>query len=184
MNAFITKHQGEIDKSFDHFKSELSSLHTGRANPALVEDLQVESYGTMTPLKQISSISVPEPRVIRIEPWDKGILKEIEKAISNANMGFQGVVDGTIVRITLPQMTEENRLNLVKILKDKFETARVSVRSIRETIREEIVNAEKAKELTEDDKFDFLKQLDAEIEKWNKQLTEMVDKKEKEITTI
>ncbi|PIR93641.1 ribosome recycling factor [Candidatus Falkowbacteria bacterium CG10_big_fil_rev_8_21_14_0_10_39_11] len=183
-NKYIAQHQADVDKSIEHFKEDAASLRTGRANPALVENIQVESYGTMTPLKQVSSISVPESRVLVIEPWDKSILKAIEKAIGNANLGFQGVVDGTIVRITLPQMTEDNRTDLVKILKDKLEAAKVSVRSIREKIKEEIVKAEKNKELTEDDKFDFLKELDREIEVWNKKLDDFGDAKEKEIMTV
>lgn len=183
-NQYITRHQGEIDKAIEYFKEDVAVLSTGRANPALVEKVQVESYGVKTPLRQLASISVPEPKQLRIEPWDKNLLKEIEKAVNESNLGFQAVVDGDIVRITLPQMTEENRKDLIKILKDKLEHAKVSIRSIREKTKEAIVAAEKNKELTEDDKFDFLKELDKEVETWNKRIDDIGEAKEKEILTV
>lgn len=183
-NQFIKNHEAEVEEAFEHFKKEMSALRTGRANPALVENLLVESYGAKTPLLQLASISVPEPRTISIDPWDKNLLKDIEKAINISDTGLKAVVDGKIIRINLPQMTQEDREKLVKVLKEKLEHAKVSVRSIREKIKEEIVEAEKKKELTEDDKFDFLKQLDDEIEEWNKKLNEMAQNKEKEIMTV
>lgn len=184
MNDYIKRHLDDVNKATEHFRLEIGGLRTGRANPALVEGIQVEVYGARTPLIQVASITVPEARVIRIEPWDKSIIKDVEKGINEANLGIQAVVDGNIVRITIPQMTEENRRDLVKILKEKLETAKVTMRSIREDIREEIITAEKNKSLTEDDKFSYLKQLDEEIDKWNKKLIELAEAKEKEIMTI
>lgn len=183
-NDYIQKHQTEIEKAIDHFQTELASLKTGRANPSLVENIFVESYGTKTPLIQLASISVPEARTINVEPWDKNLLKDIEKAINSVQLGLNAVIDGNIIRINIPQMTEEDRLKLVKILKEKLEHAKVSLRSIREKIKEEIVEAQKNNQLTEDDKYQFIKDLDEAIEEWNKKLIEVAEKKEKDIVTV
>lgn len=183
-NNYIKTHQPEVDKTIEHFKTEIASLRTGRANPALVENIFVEAYGVKTPLIQLASISVPEARTINIEPWDKNLVKDVEKGINVANLGFQAVVDGNLIRITMPQMTQEDREKLVKILKEKHEATKISIRNIREKIKEEIVAAEKNKDLTEDDRYNFVEELDKEIENWNKKLNEIAENKEAEIMKI
>jgi ribosome recycling factor len=183
-NQFITKHVEEVNKTIEHYKDDIATLRTGRANPGLVEMIHVDAYGSKMPIMQLASVSIPEPRIIRIEPWDKTLLKAVEKAITDANLGVSASVDGNIVRVTIPMMTEENRLELVKLLKGKTEDAKVALRSIREKIRESIMNAEKNNEITEDDKFDFLKELDKEIEAWNNKVAEFFAVKEKEILTV
>lgn len=183
-NQFIQKKQADVEAAIEHFKSELSSLRTGRANPSLVQNILIDCYGVKTPLLQLASITTPEARQIKIEPWDKNLLKSIEKGISEANLGLQAVIEGNFLRITIPMMTEEDRLKLVKILNEKLEAAKISMRSIREKIKESILIAEKNKEITEDERYDFVEELDKAIGEWNKKLIEIAQAKEKEIMTI
>ncbi|OGF31231.1 ribosome recycling factor [Candidatus Falkowbacteria bacterium RIFOXYD2_FULL_35_9] len=184
MNQYLKNIQPEVDKTIEHFKQELSSIRTGRANPTMIERVNVIAYGTPTPLMQLASIAVPEARSMRVEPWDKSLTKEIEKALVSADLGVSVSIDGSVVRVTMPLMTEENRRDLIKILKEKLEHTRISIRSIREKTKEDIVSAEKNKQITEDDKFDFQKELDKEVENWNKKLNDMAEAKEKEVMTV
>jgi len=183
-NEFLTKYQGDFDGAIEHFKKELSNLRTGRANPGMVEDILVDAYGVKTPVKQLGSISVPEARSLSIEPWDKNLLKEIEKALTYADLGVGIKVDSTLVRVTVPQMTEENRKKLVKMMSEKLEEAKIAVRSIREKVKEEIVRAEKDGGITEDDRYDYVDALDKKVGELNKLLQELSDKKEQEILTV
>ncbi|HUT22064.1 MAG TPA: ribosome recycling factor [Candidatus Bipolaricaulota bacterium] len=184
MNEFISKFKEAFENSMDFFREELSKIRTGRANPAMVEGLFADAYGAPTPLKQLASISVPEARSLRIEPWDKTLLKSIEKAISEANLGVSTSIDDTVVRVVFPQMTEESRKNLVKLLGEKLETAKISVRQLRDKVKEEIEKAFKASELTEDNRYAYREELDKHVEALNKNLEEMAEKKRKEIMTI
>lgn len=180
----INKIKPELDKVLEHYKNELSKLRTGRASTSLVEDLEAECYGQLMPLKQLATISVPEPRSIMIQPWDKGVLSIIEKAILNSGLNLNPIVDGTSVRIQLPQMTEENRKNLVKVLKEKMEEARISIRRWRESAWEEIQDGFKKGEIREDDKFRGKDDLQKVIDEYNKKIEESGEKKEQEIMTI
>jgi ribosome recycling factor len=183
-NEFLSKYQADFDGAVDHFKKELSNLRTGRANPSMVEDILVESYGVKTPIKQLGTIGVPEARSLTIEPWDKNLLKEIEKSLTYADLGVGIKVDSTLVRVTVPQMTEENRKKLVKMMGEKLEEAKIAVRSIREKVKEEIVRAEKDGNITEDDRYDYVEDLDKRVGELNKQFQELSDKKEQEILTV
>ena len=127
----ITKKEPELAKAVEHFKSELSTLRTGRASAALVENLMADFYGVPTQLSHMAQISIPEPRMIAIQPFDKNSLKEIEKAIQASNLGINPVNDGTYIRVTIPQMNEERRKELVKIVSQMAEKARVTVRNVR-----------------------------------------------------
>jgi len=184
MANIINEHQEDFDKAIEHFKSEISSLRTGRATPALVEDIPVEAYDSKMDVKGIASINVPDPKTIIIEPWDKSLLKNLEKAINEADVGISPVVDGTIIRLNMPPMTEENRKEMVKILKQKAEQARVSIRGIREKIRDKIIKAEEAKEISEDERFRLQEDLDKKVNEVNKEIEKIAEEKEKEIMTI
>jgi ribosome recycling factor len=183
-NPYIAQQQEAVDKIVQHFKEELTAFRTGRANPAMLDKVSVEAYGVRSPIQQVASISVPEARVLRIEPWDKSITKDIERAINEANIGVNATVDGTIIRIVVPQMTEENRRDLTKLVKERYENARVSLRSVRDEIKDSISAAEKAKQITEDDRYNYVEELDKEITAWNKKLEDLVVAKEKEIMTV
>src|SRR3990172_2960232 len=170
----------KLNKVIDHLKSEIVSLRTGRASPALVEDLQVDYYGVKTPLKAVASISTPDPKQIVIQPWDKAALQPIEKAIQQSQLGLNPVVDGAQVRLMLPQLTEERRKDLIKILKQKMEEARISVRKTREEALREVDILEKKKEISEDEKFRKKQDVQKMVDETNKKIEEIGAHKEKE----
>ena len=174
----IKKKGGEIK---DWIKKESSSLRTGRATPALVENILVDSYGSRVPLKHVSSISVEDARTLRISPWDAGTLKNIEHAIITSNLGIQPIADKQSVRVTMPEMTEERRKSLIKILRDKTEEARVSLKLAREEVWKDIQEKEKNGEIPEDDKFRLKDELQKIIDGISKEIEETTEKKELEI---
>ena len=180
----IEMHQASMDDAIEHFEKEIMKLRTGRANPALVEELTIEVYGAQTPIKQIANISVPEARQLLVQPWDKSNLEALEKAIVDADLGATVSNDGIAVRLTFPPMTEENRLDLVKILGQKAEEARVGVRTVREDAWKEIQNAQKLGDITEDDKFAGKDALQKTVDEYNEKIEAMRKKKEEEIMTI
>ncbi|MEA3322645.1 MAG: ribosome recycling factor [Patescibacteria group bacterium] len=180
----IELHKDSLDSAIAHFDKETMKLRTGRANPAIVEELSVDCYGVPTPIKQIANISVPEARQLLVQPWDKSNLEAMEKAITDADLGVIISNDGIAVRLTLPPMTEENRTELVKILGAKAEEARVGVRTAREDVWREIQQAEKSGDITEDDKFAGKDALQKVIDEYNKNIEDMKAKKEEEIMTI
>lgn len=184
VNEFIQKYAAEFGGALDHYKKELTGLRAGRANAAMVENLLVDAYGVKTPIKQLGSIGVPEPRCLTIEPWDKSLLKEIEKAIIYANLGLSVRVEAALVRVSVPQMTEENRKDLIKIMNEKLEAAKISVRGVRDNVKEEIVAAQKNSDITEDDRYQYLDELDKKVAELNKELQALTESKEKEIMTV
>lgn len=183
-NEFITKYQEDFNKAMEHYKKELTLIRAGRANPAMIEDVMVDAYGVKTPIKQLGSIAVPEARCMTVEPWDKNLLKEIEKALTYADLGISIKGESTLVRVTVPQMTEENRKDLVKSMNEKLEAAKVAVRSVREKMKEEIVEAERNKAITEDDKYKYVEELDKKVGELNKELQDITAGKEKEIMSV
>jgi ribosome recycling factor len=180
----LEQKQTEFQKAIDHLKSEMATLRTGRASSALVEYLNVEYYGAQTPLIQIAQISVPEPRVIAIQPYDKSALKDIEKAIQASNIGITPVNDGNFVRLNIPAMTEERRKELVKVVGQMAEKARVAVRNVREEVWKEIQKMEENGKITEDDKISGKQELQEVVDKFNDEIKTMADAKEKEVMTI
>jgi len=183
-NIYIDKQKADFEKVLAHFKDDLMTLRTGRAQSTLVENIQVEAYGTMTPLNQLASISIPESKSISIEPWDKNILKEIERALTYSNLGFSVVNTGEKLIAQIPPMTEENRKEILKIIGEKEEKAKISLRQLRDQVKEDILAAEKEKEITEDDKYAFLADLDNFISNYNKKIGEIAEEKKQEIMTI
>jgi ribosome recycling factor len=181
----IIEQQNEhFSEAIEHFKGEIEKFRTGRATPALVDYLVVDYYGTKTPLKQIASINVPEPRSLMIQPWDRGALSAIETAIRLADIGLNPMNDGIIIRIALPPLTEERRKDLVKALNQKAEEARIAVRNIREDAWKEIQNLEKEGVIAEDDKFRAKEELQIVVEVNNKKIEEMRKKKETDMMTV
>ena len=180
----ITNKQPEFEKSIEHLKQELASLRTGRASTALVEHLEVEYYGAKTSLIQIAQITIPEPRMIAIQPYDKSVLKDIEKAVQASNLGINPVNDGNFIRLTIPQMTEERRKELVKIVSQMSERGRVAVRNIREEIWKEMTRMEKDGKISEDDLRRGKEDLQKIIDKNNEEIKKLAEAKEKEVLTI
>ena len=183
-NDIIELHKDEMDSALAHLEKEFKKLRTGRANPALVEELEIDNYGSMMPIKQIANISVPEARQLLIQPWDKSNLEAVEKAIKDADLGVNILNDGIAVRLTFSPMTEENRIDLVKILGAKAEEARVSVRTARENAWKEIQKEEKDGNMSEDEKFAGKDALQEVVDEYNRKIEEMKKKKEEEIMTI
>lgn len=176
--------QPEFQKSIDHLKTEISTLRTGRAHPALLDAVMVEAYDTKQSLSGLASINSPDARTLIVEPWDKSILKNIEKGIQEANLNLNPVVQGLQIRISLPAMTEENRKGLVKILGEKLEQARKGVRNVRDAAKMDILKAEKDGEISEDEKYKLLEQLDKTAASCNERIKNIGEEKEKEIMTL
>jgi ribosome recycling factor len=180
----IDEHKAEFQAALDHFQKELSVLRTGRASASLVEDVRVEAYGQSMDLKSIASITTPDAKTIQIEPWDKTVVKEIEKALVDANLGMQPSVTGTLLRLSMPPMTEENRKQMVKVLHQKEEHAKIGIRSAREKIKTTIQDDEKENAIAEDEKHRQLEQLDKVTAVWNEKVEKLAKEKEEEIMKI
>lgn len=180
----LDSYKNDLNKVFEHFKEELSHLRTGRANPAILDNVVVEAYGANMPLKGVASITIADPRTITVEPWDKNLLKEVEKAIASANLGLNPINDGKLIRLVMPPMTEEFRRELAKIIGQKLEQARVVLRQLRDRIRDEIFAAEENKEMGEDQRFQLQEKLEKLMKEYNDKLKLMAEEKEKEIMTI
>ncbi|MBT4349807.1 ribosome recycling factor [bacterium] len=184
MHTMIESNKAHYDKTIEFLKTDIESLRTGRISPSLVETIKVESYGTVSDLVQLASISAPEPQTIAIKPWDKGILKDIERALMSSDLNVNPVVDSDLVRLNFPALTEESRKDLVKILHKKLEETRITLKSQREKIKDTVVNAEKAKEITEDDRFQALKELDEMTKEYNEKIKLLGTEKEQEIMKV
>lgn len=167
-----------------HLSQELATLRSGRATPALVEHVRVEAYGTVTPLLELASITAPEPRLLIISPWDKSIIKDVERALQAANLGMNPTVDGMVLRLSLPQLTEELRKELVKIVKSKLEEAKVAVRNIREDIVKKSRDSKSQGTLSEDQFFVAQKDLQKAVDEVNNEIKLIGEEKEREIMTI
>ncbi|MDQ7814655.1 MAG: ribosome recycling factor [Patescibacteria group bacterium] len=174
----------EFNKVIERLDNELKNIRTGRANAALVEDVRVEAYGSTMELKGVAAISVPDARTIQIEPWDKGLVKEVEKALLGANLGVTPNVAGTVIRLNMPQMTEETRRDTVKAVQQKGEQSRIAVRNVREDVRQSITKDEEAKVINEDEKFRQFESLDKLVKEYNDKIEKMIDDKEQEVMTI
>lgn len=184
MSQHIQSAEQDFEQALEHFVKDLKNLRTNRASAGLVEDLRVQAYDSNMDLKSVASITTPDARTIQIEPWDKNLVKEIEKAITASGLGINPKIAGTVIHLNLPPMTEENRKELVKVINQKSELARIAVRNIREETRGKIMQDEKAKVITEDERFSLLEQLDKSVAKANEKIQSEADEKEKEVTTI
>lgn len=165
----------------EHLKKEISVLHSSRANPALVEDILVDSYGSKMPIKHLAAINSEDARTLRVTPWDISVLKNIETAISASNLGCQPVADKQSIRIVLPELSEERRKAILKVLAEKLEEARVVLRQERDEIWKDIQEKEREGKISEDDKFRLKDELQKIIDKTNEELDEIAERKKSEI---
>jgi ribosome recycling factor len=173
--------KNRMRKTIDLLSQELARIRTARANPAILDGVKVAYYDSHVPLKQLASISVPEPRLLVIQPWDRQALGDIEKAIYKADLGLAPVSDGTVIRIPIPALTEERRKDLVKLCSKLAEDAKVAIRNIRRDANEEIKKAEKSKKISEDDAKLGQKKTQEFTDENIKLLDDLFKKKEKEI---
>lgn len=183
-NSVIKETKDKMDKTITHFKEELKSIRTGRASIAMFDGVTVDYYGNPTPLNGVATLSAPEPRLITIQPWDASIIGTIEKAIQNANMGFNPSNDGKIIRIPIPQLTEERRKELVKMVKKLAEDNKVAIRNLRRDGNDKIKKLEKDKEISEDDSKKYVDQIQTVTDDYIKKVDEVTASKEKEIMEI
>ena len=184
MSTRIEASSPAFQNVLSHFEKELHNIRSGRANAAIVEEIKVEAYGSMMELKGLASISSPDAKTIQIEPWDKGVVKDIEKAIIASSIGMQPNVAGTTIRLVMPPMTEEKRLETVKVVHQKGEHARIGIRGVREEIRDKILQDEKEKNISEDERFRLLEELDKFAAEFNKKIDAAVKEKEEEVMTV
>lgn len=184
MEEIIKKTEDKMEKSIEVFKKELTTLRAGRAVPSLLDKVSVNYYNNPTPLNQLATISVPEPRLLVIQPWDKNVIGEIEKGILKSDLGLTPNNDGNIIRLPIPQLTEERRKELVKTIKKKAEDTKVAIRNIRREANDLLKTEEKNGRISEDN----LRLFQEEVQELTKNETEKVDKilelKEKEIMEV
>ena len=184
MQEHLKLYEDKMEKSLDVLLDEYASIRAGRANPHVLDRIRVDYYGTPTPLQQVGNVSVPEARMIVIQPWEKNLLKEIEKAILVSDLGINPTNDGNVIRLVFPELTEERRKDLAKDVKKKGEGAKVAIRNIRRDAIDSIKKMEKAGDISEDD----LNQGEEKIQKITDKMIEKVDKaietKTKEIMTV
>lgn len=174
----------KMDRAVDAFKRDLTQLRTGRATPALVENIDVDYYGSMTPLKQIASISAPDARAIMIQPWDTAAMREIEKSLQTSDMGFNPSNDGTTITVPIPPLTQERRQEMVKLLKGKVEDGKISVRNVRRDGLESLRKLEKEKSISQDDGRRAQDQLQKTTDGHTKLIDETGSAKEAEILQV
>jgi ribosome recycling factor len=180
----IKVYEDKMNKTLDNLAGEYGTIRAGRANPHVLDRIRVDYYGTPTPIQQVGNVSVPEPRMLLIQPWDKTQLKAIEKAILTSDLGINPTNDGSVIRLMFPELTEERRKDLAKDVKKKGENAKVAIRNIRRDANDAFKKMEKANEISEDD----LEEATDKIQKLTDKMIEKVDKaiesKTKEIMTV
>ena len=184
MHDILTQKKPDFEAAIDHLQKELGSLRTGRATPALVEDIPVSAYDATMEIKGLASIQTQDAKTLVIDPWDKGLVKNIEKGIRDAGVGLSPVVDGSIIRIVMPSMTQESRKVMVKKMKEFLEDARIRVRQVREDAREQANRMETDKEMSEDEKFKLLDEVDKMTKEFTTRIEEIGAHKEAEIMTV
>lgn len=183
MNERLVKYDEKMTKSIKSLNGELATIRAGRANPHVLDRLTVDYYGSPTPIQQVANVSVPEARMIQIQPWEKNMLKEIEKAILVSDIGINPTNDGTCIRLVFPELTEERRKELAKDVKKKGEGAKVAIRNIRRD-GNEVFKKLKGTEVSEDEIKDLEEQLQKITDKYIKEVDAAVEEKTKEVMTV
>lgn len=173
-----------MDSAIDNIRSELAKFRTGKASPALLDSISVNYYGNMTAIRQVANVSAPEPRLLVVQPWDRSLLGEIEKAILKADLGLNPTNDGILIRVPIPQLTEERRRDLVKLAKKIAEDAKVAVRNIRRDANERLKKAEKSSEISEDQLHTEQERVQKLTDEAVKKIDEILELKEKDIMEI
>ena len=184
MKEVIKKCEEKMTKTCENLDVEFANIRAGRANPNLLNRIMVEYYGTPTPMQQVGNISVPEPRIIQINPWEKSLLKAIEKAILASDLGITPTNNGTSIRLVFPELTEERRKELVKDIKKKGEAAKVAVRNVRRDANDTLKKMEKSTDITEDERKEGEEKIQKMTDKYVAKIDKSVENKSKEIMTV
>nr|WP_306419079.1 ribosome recycling factor [Caldibacillus debilis] len=174
----------KMSKAVQVFTKELATIRAGRANSALLDKVTVDYYGVPTPINQLASISVPEPRLLVVQPYDKSVVSDMEKAILKSDLGVTPTSDGSVIRIVIPPLTEERRRELVKIVKKESEEAKVAIRNIRRDANDELKKLEKQGEITEDELHGFIDEIQELTDEYIKKIDNLTKEKEKEIIEV
>jgi len=173
-----------MDKSVENFISELAKIRTGRATPALLDAVKVDYYGQTVPINQAATVTVPDPRLIMVQPWEKNMLAEIERAILKADLGLNPSNDGSVIRIPIPQLSEERRVDLVKLVHKFAEEGRIAVRNIRRDVNDHLKKMEKNHEISEDELSNKLDEVQTMTDEHIKKIDEVMEHKEKELMEV
>ena len=184
MDKVFAKTKERMEKALDSLDRDFQTIRAGRANPKILNNVTVEYYGPPPPLNQLAGISVPEPRLLTVQPYDTSILKDIEKAINMADIGINPQNDGKVIRLTFPQLTEEHRKTIVKDVSKRGEEAKVAIRNIRRDAMDDVKKLKKNNEITEDDLKDGEKEIQNITDSYIKQVEDMSKKKEQEVLSI
>lgn len=184
IREIISEADDRMKKAIETMKKDYSTIRAGRATPGLLDKVMVEYYGVPSPINQVANISVPEPRLLVIQPWEKTLIPEIEKAIMKSDLGLNPNSDGTVIRIAIPQLTQERRNELVKVVKKKAEDSRVVIRNIRRDGNDQLKAFEKDGEISEDDNRRGQEEVQKLTDKYIKEIDHILDNKEKEIMEV
>lgn len=184
MDARLKVYEEKMKKAFDFLESDYASIRAGRANPHVLDKIRVDYYGTPTPIQQVGNVTVPEARIIQIAPWEKSLLKAIEKAILTSDLGINPNNDGSVIRLIFPELTEERRKDLVKEIKKKAEEGKVAIRNIRRDGNDAFKKLAKTEDVSEDEIKQLEDQLQKMTDKYVKEIDALCDTKSKEIMTV
>jgi len=184
INEIINETEEKMRKAIEYLVKDYATMRAGRANPAMVEKVTVNYYGSPTPLNQVANITVPEARLLVIQPWDKTLIPEIEKAIMKSDLGVNPTNDGNVIRIAIPALTEERRKDLVKVVKKRAEEAKVAVRNIRRDGNDELKSKEKDKSISEDESKKGMDTMQKNTDKYIKEIDKILQAKEKDIMEV
>ena len=183
-DARLEQFETKMNKTFANLEGEFQAIRAGRANPHVLDKIKVDYYGTPTPIQQVGNVTVPEARIIMIQPWESKMIKEIEKAIMQSDIGINPSNDGKSIRLVFPELTEERRKDLAKDVKKKGEAAKVAVRNIRRDANDALKKWEKAKEISEDEADDIEKEVQKLTDKYVAEVDKAIEAKTKEIMTV
>lgn len=184
VKAILTSHEDRMKKSIELLKKEYANMRAGRANPGLLDKISVDYYGTLTPLNQVANVTVPESRMITIQPWEKTMVSVIEKAILKSDIGITPSSDGTVIRLAFPQLTKERRQELVKAVHKKAEDDKIAIRNLRRDGNEQIKKVEKDKLITEDESKKAQEDMQKLTDKYTKEIDTIAAAKEKEVMDV
>ena len=180
----ISVYEEKMEKSISSLESEYTAIRAGRANPRILDRIQVDYYGTPSPLQSVANISVPEARMIQIQPWESSLIKDIEKAIMASDIGLTPANDGKVIRLVFPELTEDRRKELVKDVKKKGEAAKVAVRNIRRDANDAVKKESKANEISEDEQKQMEDKIQKLTDKYTSQIDKMIEGKSNEVMTV
>ena len=184
LELILLESTDQMERSLKHLNKELLSIRAGRATPAMLENVRVEFYGSISPLNQVSTVSAPQPDLLVVTPWDKSVISAIEKAVQSANLGLNPSNDGTLIRIPIPPLTEERRIELCKRVRQVGEQAKVSIRNIRRGAKEELKSTQETEKLSEDMRYHAEEQLQKETDRFVAAIDKVLHQKEADIMEV